>query len=439
VTGIEIIPARQFLEEPIIQQIDTLGPGWIRLNEISWQAVQPEPDTPPDQWNWRALARFEQQVLTANALGIRPIVVVDDQPLWARSYPEASCSAIVSEHFETFARFMEVIVARYSRPPYNVRYWEIMNEPDVDPRLMFPEDFPFFGCWGDIDDPYYGGEHYGRMLLTVGPAIKQADPDAQIISGGLLLDRPFTDNGFGRPELFLEGAIRAGGGAYIDIVAFHAYGAYRRDVGRVYDSDLKDGRWEEMGGMIDGKARYLRDMLARYGLQKPLMITEASLMLIEPIEELSDEEVVNFFEAQADHAVRIMARSMEEDIESVCWYTFNGPGWRNTALLDAEQLPRPSYRALEVFVQQAESNTDTIDMSFLYGEPFEAYRFLDVNGRYHVDIIWATQNDETLTIGPDNFIRATTRDGAPLEPFEEPDGALTLPVGVEPIYIFWER
>jgi len=49
---------------------------------------------------------------------------------------------------------MSELVTRYSKPPFNIKYWEIGNEPDIDPSLIAPTE-PF-GCWGDQNDEFYG-------------------------------------------------------------------------------------------------------------------------------------------------------------------------------------------------------------------------------------------------------------------------------------------
>ena len=58
-------------------------------------------------------------------------------------------------YFDDFGEFLAAAVNRYSGPPYNVRHFEIWNEPDIDPDLV-PGD-SLFGCWGDSDDDLYGG------------------------------------------------------------------------------------------------------------------------------------------------------------------------------------------------------------------------------------------------------------------------------------------
>ena len=65
---------------------------------------------------------------------------------------------------------MQQVAARYSKPEFNVHDWEIGNEPDMDPDFV-PLDNGF-GCWGDAQDPYYGGRQYGTMLQYVTPSIR---------------------------------------------------------------------------------------------------------------------------------------------------------------------------------------------------------------------------------------------------------------------------
>ena len=75
---------------------------------------------------------------------------------------------------DAFAGFMRDLVARYSVPPYNIKYWEIWNEEDVDPSLVGPTSG--FGCWGDATDPYYGGGGYAEFTcVPARNAIKMPD------------------------------------------------------------------------------------------------------------------------------------------------------------------------------------------------------------------------------------------------------------------------
>jgi hypothetical protein len=106
-------------------------------------------------------------VIALKAAGITPVVIVSDSPYWATVIP-TSCAAIKEEKFPAFENFMRAVVARYMQPQFNVHNWEIGNEPDVDP--IFVNQDSVFGCWGNVQDEYYGGEQYGKMLSVVGPA-----------------------------------------------------------------------------------------------------------------------------------------------------------------------------------------------------------------------------------------------------------------------------
>jgi alpha-L-arabinofuranosidase len=108
---------------------------------------------------------------------------------------------------------MHDAVERYSAPPYNVKYWEIYNEPDAPKNTNEPPYGMIYGCWGISGDTYFGGEAYGEMLKVVYPYIKSANSSAQVLVGGLLLDcdpRTVCTTGPGSiPPKFLNGILSA--------------------------------------------------------------------------------------------------------------------------------------------------------------------------------------------------------------------------------------
>ncbi|MCP4361186.1 MAG: glycoside hydrolase family 5 protein, partial [Chloroflexi bacterium] len=260
-----------FPNSTIFTRAEELGVSWIRLNGmISWRALQPNEGDPID---WSMLSDFEDGLRTLKAAGIIPIVIADDYPAWATIEPN-SCGAIRTDKFAAYADFVAQLADRYKTDEFNVHHWELGNEPDVDPSLVITNNV--WGCWGDIDDPYYGGEHYGEMLKVMTPAVKAANSNAKVWIGGLLLDSPNseeTNPGRGRPELFLQGILEAGAAPYFDIVAFHFYVPYtsfRQD----HDNGGGGGRWDEMGGGVLGKTSFLRNIMQQYGVTKPLFLNE---------------------------------------------------------------------------------------------------------------------------------------------------------------------
>ncbi len=158
------------------------GAFWIRRNAISWSAVEPEEGLR----NWGALADLEREMVAVNQRGSKLILVITSTPNWAQAVQGTSCGPVAREKLLAFSQFLYELVLRYSAPPYSVKYWELGNEPDIDPSLVTPDSI--YGCWGDKGDPYYGGGYYARMLEQVYPQIKSADPESQVLVGGLLMD-----------------------------------------------------------------------------------------------------------------------------------------------------------------------------------------------------------------------------------------------------------
>jgi hypothetical protein len=265
-------------------------------------------------------------------------MLVNFAPDWAQALPGHSCGPIQEKSLDEFAEFLGAVVERYGQAPYRVKYWELFNEPDIDPALVPPHSS--FGCWGDQQDEYYGGRTYARMLKAAYPAIKEADPEAQVIVGGLLLDAPDS-----APTWFATGVLEEGGGAFFDILAFHAYTFYSPDV---YQWSKAPGtKWIDWGGVVVGKTTYLRQVLAQYGYDKPLLLNEAGLGWVS-----AGEPSPAYRQAQADYVAKLYARGRALELESVVWYGWRGPGWREMALLDSTLAPHPAYHALVFAVQQ---------------------------------------------------------------------------------------
>ena len=422
-------------------QAANLNAHWVRLNTLSWREAQPTA-TSPINWNATSFQQFEQEVLAANQLGLQVMAVIDDHPSWATGSNHI-CAAILDEYHDEFAAFVRAVVAKYSQYPYLVRYWELGNEPDVDPRLV-GENFPF-GCWGVIEDEYYGGERYGRMLMRVTPHIRAADPGAKVVFGGLLLARPENrpTNTDGKPFNFLEGALRAGAGPYFDILAFHTYPTFFERIGMNsahidFDKDAQTfgGVWLSRGGATLGKITFLREVMQRYGINKPLFLNETGLRCDDRYTSISGSCAAAssvFEQAKANHLIRSSMRAIAAGVESYIWYTLQGPGWSQTALLDATQQPRPAFTAMKVAIERL-NEVRIPPQSFTgYGSGIEAYRFSG-NG-FVLDVIWSVDHTtRQISLPASAVIAAYSRDGNPITPTIS-GGTATFNVGFENIYL----
>jgi hypothetical protein len=414
----------------LLSQTMSLQAGWVRVGPISWRTLQPNQGDPI---RWQALASFEQELRAIRQAGLTPEVVVADSPSWATVNTPAptSCGAIRTDKFVAFAQFMQALVARYKRPEFNVQHWELGNEVDVDPRLVSVNS-PF-GCWGDSNDPYYGGRHYGDMLKVVTPAIKAVNPIAHVWIGGLLLGSPnTTEPGFGKPELFLAGVLEAGAAPDFDVVPYHWYASYSQ---KKIDYDYGAGSpWDALGGGTTGKARYLRQLMQRYGVDKPLFLNEVAFTCPNDIVgqyPWCKTPSQAFFDLQGDILVRMLTRGMAERVTGFIWFTLNGPGWRHGALLDADGSPKPVYWVYQQLATQLKQATYAGPAS--YGMGLEGYIFN--RGDLQVQVLWA-KNDETLPVSfpRSTFVGAYTRDGNAIQPASTGTN-LRLQVSFQPVYL----
>jgi hypothetical protein len=398
----------------ILTRTQDLGVSWTRMNgRISWRKLQPNESDPID---WSLLVNFEAELRALKAAGIAPVVIVDDYPRWTTIIPN-SCSPLRPDKYQAFADFMVSLVERYKTAEFNVHTWEMGNEVDVDPSLVYVDNE--YGCWGDIDDlDYYGGVQYGEMLKVVAPAIKAADPTAKVWVGGLLLSSPATPDPYGRPEHFLRGIFQSGAGAYIDAVPYHWYPGYGPAIFR--DKDIRLNEWSSLGGGTVGKARFLRQIMAEYGVWKPLILNETALSC-NPINapvtcgSYGDPPgpVPMYYEVRASYLVRSFVRGLAEGIQGFAWYTLDGPGWRFTGLLDSNYDPSQAYYAYQRLI--IELSHATFNRVVNYDSTVEAYAFH--RGDQEIQVAWMMDDlTHTIQIPASSLVALRGRSGEPITP-----------------------
>lgn len=299
------------------------GPHWLRTFTLEWDKIEPQRTDPPT-YLWEAVD--EAGLREAAGRGLEIVALVQFAPEWAQAIPGSACGPIYAQALPDLDRFLRAAVARYSVPPYRVRYWELGNEPDVDPALVPARSV--FGCWGDLTDEYYGGREYAQMLKVAYPAIKAQDPEALVLNGGLLLDRPSGGND--NSPRFLEGILEAGGGDYFDILSFHAYSYYGAG------GQMGNPAWPGSPTVMPAKVAFIRDLLERYGHgDKPLMNTESAL--------LCGEATPECLEAQAAHAARSYAEAAALGLVAQIHYAWINEHWKYTGLVLPDLEPKPSY------------------------------------------------------------------------------------------------
>jgi hypothetical protein len=310
----------------------TAGAYWLRPLGVNWSQVQPQKSQPPD---WSVLASLEQELQNAADQGMQVILRVQSTPDWAQQVPGWACGPILQTELDEFGIFMFALVDRYK---HQVKYWELWNEPDVDPDLV-PSNSQF-GCWGDADDPYYGGEYYAEMLKAVYPQMKAADPQAQVMVGGLLLD---CDPNRVCPEdistKFLEGILLNQGGTHFDGISFHAYDYYLGAAGQYSNSNWQSS-WDTTGPVGIAKAEYIESMLSQAGLiGKFIMNTEAAIVC-----DINCDSV--FETTKANYLAQSYSSAFSVNLRANLWYSTRA-NYRNTDLFGPGLVPLPAYYAFK--------------------------------------------------------------------------------------------
>jgi len=337
------------IEELDFEFLQALGVKYIRFNGILWSEIQPTENS----FVWDGMSKIEDFFHKADQYGMTVIPIIRGTPVWAQKEYGYYCGAISEEKLNSFGDFMMELVNRYKTDEYNIHYWEIWNEPDVHPQVV--KKTSQYGCWGDINDQYYGGGFFAEMLKDVTPVIRKTDPQAKVLIGGLLLDCDPRQTGSGYcpteertigPK-FLEGILLNGGGEYFDIVSFHGYTPDGNFNFAPWVLEETFPNWSARGGVVMAKYNYIKELLSNYELEKDVFLTETGYLCLE--NNLScRNELETFYNRQAQYGVWLMMRNWVEGINQSFWYTFDYPGWREGSMLDIEQKPKPVYNAIQV-------------------------------------------------------------------------------------------
>jgi hypothetical protein len=406
--GVEVKPLSDL---PGLQEIADAGSSFTRLNGVLWANVEPVEGAR----NWGALAGKENQLKKAAEHGLRVVLVVRHTPAWAQKVPGYFCGSIKPSKLAAFANFMKDLVSRYSAAPYHVKYWELYNEPDISPGIV-PKSTSAFGCWGDASDPYYGGGYYAEMLEVVYPKIKEADPDAKVLIGGVLLScNPATGKCSSDEEAlaskFLEGILVNQGGNSFDGVAFHNYDIFMYQLG-AYWSRKWESTWDDTGPALIAKAHFIKNMLETYNVfGKFLMNSETALLCgasgdppgSPGCEAAADSD---YELTKAYYITESYVAAIAEGLRANIWYSHLG--WRNSGLLYTDAYPRPAmfaYRFARQMLSDATYLGSIVDQDTGGVGGLQGYKFQGPYGEL-IWVIWARNraSNEVVPASPPDAV-----------------------------------
>lgn len=271
--------------------------SWLRV-PIHWSNVEPLESDPP-VYNWGSVdGVFAAATAEMGRLNI--IGTIDGIPDWALvTHQNPPGKIIQADKRDEFADFIAAVVERYDGDGTDdapgspvILNWEIFNEPDES--LINPK-------WGNY------GAQYANMLSFVYPAVKAANPQAQLLFGGIAYDW-FDDVGGKFNRAFLANVLAAGGGDYFDVMNFHSYPAFASN-------------WTANNGPgLLEKAQAVRSVLATYGYTKPLVITEAGWHDNDSASQPSTPEI------QARYVVQLFTQSFAAKLDIMIWWMLYDAG-----------------------------------------------------------------------------------------------------------------
>lgn len=179
-----------------LKDFRALGITWIRF-DVTWAVVQPT-RAGPDNW-----ARYDRAVAEADAYGIH----VDAEAVFSTPWANApGCHAAYAKCQPASPRLYATYAAAIARHfGHGVSAEEIWNEPNNG------------AFWHPAPNPAF----YVRMLEDAYVAIKAADPQMIVVSGGLA---PEPNNGTNiSARTFADDMFKDGAKGYFDAFGYHPY------------------------------------------------------------------------------------------------------------------------------------------------------------------------------------------------------------------------
>lgn len=396
------------------------GASWVRV-QVNWSDVEPSRTSPPTYF-WgsanTAFAIAQEDMGGLNVLGtIRYI------PSWAASGPE---QPIYPDRYDEFAQFITALVERYDADGFNdapgspkITYWELFNEPDR------------FNFWGR------SGAQFAELLKVVYPAVKSANPSAQLVFPGIAYDF-FEDQNGPFTRSFLTDVLANGGGNYFDVMNFHSYPLFYTN-------------WTtNKGPALLEKGEHIQDILADYNLTKPIVVTETGWHSNNPS---SGSSIPGSPQIQARYVIQLMTQGYALDAKIIIWWMYydveGGYPFDNGLVpKDDPSVPTTPKLAYYIFKDYTETlgSADFVRKLAVAetGLPeLEAYEFDDTVNSKRVFVTWlnpvtvsGTQSlrlpvTQALVRDPVASLQYVVSDGGD----GKNDGYITVQVGANPLYI----
>src|SRR6185437_4297105 len=330
--------------------LELLKTNGIHVMRISFSWLDMEPA--PGKFDWSFWDDFVH--MAADEYQIRLIPYVCYTPRWASSSTNADYWQQPPKDNRQFAEFMRQLVSRYKQ---RIHSWEIWNEPD---------------------NPYYWRGSAGQFaaLLEAGAtAVRQIDPTANIVMGGLAWNPEFLESIVSTPAAITN----------VDVVNVHNY--YE-----TWASEPLERIPEYVGRAADS--------LAHYHVRKPIWMAEVGYSDFRRGDFVSGQYFAHF---QQEHTAATQAESMfrvltlalaSGHVDLVAWYRIHDlPGAeevigdennRHLGVLDNQNRAKPALSTLyffnSLFARGFRCLDDGVRIDKIIGAPVETHVFQKPDG-----------------------------------------------------------
>jgi Tol biopolymer transport system component len=298
-----------------------MGFTWAK-GYVNWETVEPE------KGNFRWIDP-DNVVNAYEAYGLKILLRVHGTPAWARP-PDTQLSYPANDPRD-FADFITVLATRYRG---RVAAYEIWNEENLNYEWGYRQPDP---------------AEYTPLLRAAYQAIKAADPEAVVLSGGLATTGDGSPTATGDLK-YLQGIYDNGGRGYFDALGSHPY-AY----GHPPD-------YEDPWGLSISRVVAQHYVMQQNGdKDKPVWITEVGWVLKASWDLGEHAKIAVTEEQQAEYLVRAYKKAHEEwpwvkaiflfnlDFSIAPWYQASEP-MRWYAILNPDRTPRPAYTRLRMMI-----------------------------------------------------------------------------------------
>jgi hypothetical protein len=372
--------------ETLLPKGRAMGLQWTR-EEFVWANIEPSQgayqwDIPDDRLWFMAKAGY----------GVVGMILTT--PPWARKPSCAGNYWCPPQDVNDFANFVSAIVERYDADGQDdsaghprVDYWEIWNEPN------------HAATWPGTP------AEYGDLLIAGYNAVKQADPTARVLVGGIYV----FDGTAGLA--FLNQVLQSRPAAWnaFDVLSIHPY----------MPDAAPDAPGSDDFYLMLARLQRSKDWVDNHGGGKPVWVTEVGWSTCTAGDGDCDGGFAKTADQQANYLIRTQTMALAKGIEHLSLFQledkFDGGQstlWGGCAILGTVDQ---GYRAKTAYTATTEMITQLTGTTYLYpGPKHELYwtwrdggRHLDAQTRFdyrfgtpdggYVDVIWRPdEQDENL-------------------------------------------